>query len=114
MHLSRKTSFQDVIPLNDATAKPSKSTRDAFRASHPAPVPDEHLERTAFHLRMAEIVRANSAGEHTALVALTLPLAKRGVPAGLYLAWLAFLAGGVQTPFLFVRGNQESVLTFYS
>ena len=34
-------------------------------------------------------------------------------PPPLYMAWLDVLSKG-QPPFLFVRGNQESVLTMYS
>ena len=130
--------------LNDVTNKPAKSTRDEFRSmitikdddasdavsesSSASEKEDEpprllvsemdlraNLERTSFHLRMSEIVRQNSgSAESTSLVVLTLPLPKKGVPEALYLAWLQFLAEGVEPPFLMVRGNQESVLTFYS
>ena len=124
-----------MILLNDATDKPAKSTRDEFRSmitigdiseneddsdSEPNLLVSEtdlraNLERTNFHLRMSEIVRQNSgSSEATSLVVLTLPLPKKGVPPALYLAWLEFLASGVEPPFLMVRGNQESVLTFYS
>ena len=99
------------------TSKPSRETRDEFKSmlgDDVSSIPES--DRTGFHLRVAEIVRANSGGADspTRLVVLTLPLPKRAVPAKLYLAWLGFLARGVEAPFLFVRGNQESVLTFYS
>ncbi len=70
-----------------------------------------HLDKTLFHLRIAEIARENSSG--SALVAMTLPLPVGSVPCALYMAWLDFVARNMP-PFLFVRGNQESVLTFYS
>jgi solute carrier family 12 sodium/potassium/chloride transporter 2 len=45
---------------------------------------------------------------------MTLPVVGRGrVPPLLYLAWLDMLTRDLP-PALMVRGNQESVLTFYS
>lgn len=35
------------------------------------------------------------------------------VPAAIYMAWLEIMSRGMP-PFLFVRGNQTSVLTFYA
>ncbi len=70
-----------------------------------------HLDRTLFHLRIAEIARENS--QNSALVVMTLPLPEKDLPHALYLAWLDFLSRKMP-PFLLVRGNQESVLTYYS
>jgi solute carrier family 12 sodium/potassium/chloride transporter 2 len=70
-----------------------------------------NLDKTNFHLRIAEIAKENS--KEASLVVMTLPLPKRGLPHTLYLAWLDFTTRNMP-PFLFVRGNQESVLTFYS
>lgn len=45
---------------------------------------------------------------------MTLPMPrKNAVSAPLYMAWLESLSRGLP-PLLFVRGNQSSVLTFYS
>jgi solute carrier family 12 sodium/potassium/chloride transporter 2 len=71
----------------------------------------KNMDKTNFHLRIAEIVRENS--DQSALVLMTLPLPKSNIPHSLYLAWLDFTSRNMP-PFLFVRGNQESVLTFYS
>jgi solute carrier family 12 sodium/potassium/chloride transporter 2 len=72
----------------------------------------KHREMTNFHLRMAEIVRENS--RNSSLIVMTLPLPKKvGLPPLLYMAWLDFISRQLP-PFLFVRGNQVSVLTFYS
>lgn len=121
--------FQDVVVLTDVAKKPSKATRrefdDMIGAAPPNQdcyskaclVPDEELKaceaKTNFHLRIAEIVRLNSS--RADLVAMTLPLPKMGQPshACLYLAWLDYMSRNMP-PFLFVRGNQDSVLTFYS
>lgn len=44
----------------------------------------------------------------------TLPMPRKNVvPAALYMSWLETLTQGMP-PFLLVRGNQNSVLTFYS
>ena len=49
-----------------------------------------------------------------ALIVMTLPVIRTGaVPASLYLAWLDMMTRGMP-PSLILRGNQESVLTFYS
>jgi hypothetical protein len=45
---------------------------------------------------------------------MTLPLPKKGsLPPLLYMAWLDFVTQNLP-PFLLIRGNQDSVLTFYS
>ena len=71
----------------------------------------KHSDLTHFHLRIAEIAKENSS--QAALVVMTLPLPKKEVPFTLYMSWLEIISKNL-SPFLFVRGNQESVLTFYS
>ncbi|XP_046400553.1 bumetanide-sensitive sodium-(potassium)-chloride cotransporter-like [Ischnura elegans] len=69
-------------------------------------------EKTARHLRLRELLLENSKDSN--LVVMTLPMPRRGaVSAPLYMAWMETLTRGMP-PFLLVRGNQESVLTFYS
>jgi solute carrier family 12 sodium/potassium/chloride transporter 2 len=47
-------------------------------------------------------------------VVMTLPMPRKNiVKAAHYMAWLEALSKDLP-PFLFVRGNQQSVLTFYS
>ncbi len=109
-----RIAFQDVILLPDVTKKSSRQTREEFRDLVGDVVSEADLsaqaEKTNFHLRIAEIVRQNSS--EAELVVMTLPLPKK-VPPTLYLAWLDFTTRRMP-PFFFVRGNQESVLTFYS
>lgn len=72
----------------------------------------KHAEQTNFQLRIAEIVRQNSS--QADLVVMTLPMPKREqIPYPLYMAWLDFTTRKMP-PFLLIRGNQDSVLTFYS
>ncbi|GFU03492.1 solute carrier family 12 member 2 [Nephila pilipes] len=68
--------------------------------------------RTNQFLRLRELLEKHSKSSN--LIVMTLPLPrKEGATAPLYLAWLDVLTRDLP-PFLLVRGNQTSVLTFYS
>lgn len=69
-------------------------------------------DKTNRYLRLRENLLKNSM--HSDLIVMTLPMPRKNVvSAPLYMAWLESLSRGLP-PFLFVRGNQTSVLTFYS
>lgn len=69
-------------------------------------------DKTNRHLRLREYLLEHSSTSD--LVVMTLPMPRKNiVSAPLYMAWLECLSRD-QPPFLFVRGNQSSVLTFYS
>lgn len=69
-------------------------------------------DKTNRHLRLREHLLENSSKSD--LVVMTLPMPRKSVvSAPLYMAWLETLSRGLP-PFLYVRGNQQSVLTFYS
>lgn len=69
-------------------------------------------DKTNRHLNLRDYALEHSSKSD--LVVMTLPMPRKGVvSAQLYLAWLETLSQGLP-PFLFVRGNQTSVLTFYS
>ncbi|CAD7082120.1 unnamed protein product [Hermetia illucens] len=69
-------------------------------------------DKTNRYLRLREYLHENSMKSD--LVVMTLPMPRKNiVSAPLYMAWLECLSNGMP-PFLFVRGNQTSVLTFYS
>jgi solute carrier family 12 sodium/potassium/chloride transporter 2 len=69
-------------------------------------------EKTNRHLRLAELLRDNSANSE--MVIMTLPMPRRnGAPPSLYMSWLEMMTRKMP-PFLLLRGNQTSVLTFYS
>lgn len=69
-------------------------------------------DKTNRYLRLRETLLKNSAGSD--MIVMTLPMPRKNVvSAPLYMAWLESLSRGLP-PFLFVRGNQTSVLTFYS
>ena len=127
-----RITFQQIILISDATKRPEKTTRDKFEklitsphlAGQTAPNSPEsqllvnkidlekHYDRSQFYLRISEIVQTNSSG--AALIFMTLPLPTKGtISAALYMAWLDFMSQNLP-PFFYVRGNKESVLTFYS
>ncbi|XP_024941406.1 bumetanide-sensitive sodium-(potassium)-chloride cotransporter isoform X2 [Cephus cinctus] len=69
-------------------------------------------EKTNRHLRLRELLLENSTDAN--LIVMTLPMPRKGaVSAPLYMAWLEVLTRDMP-PFLLVRGNHTSVLTFYS
>lgn len=69
-------------------------------------------EKTDRQLRLRELLQEHS--RDAAMVVMSLPMPRKGmVSAALYMAWLETLSKDMP-PFLFVRGNHTSVLTFYS
>uniref|UniRef100_A0A3Q2R2Y0 Solute carrier family 12 member 3 n=1 Tax=Fundulus heteroclitus TaxID=8078 RepID=A0A3Q2R2Y0_FUNHE len=68
--------------------------------------------QTLRQIRLNEVLLDYS--RDAALIVITMPVGRRGVcPNSLYLAWLDILSRDLRPPVLMVRGNQESVLTFY-
>lgn len=69
-------------------------------------------EKTNLQLRLRELLLEHST--EASLVVMSLPMPRQdAVSAPLYMSWLEILTKGMP-PFLLVRGNQSSVLTFYS
>ncbi|KAI4458081.1 solute carrier family 12 cation cotransporter [Holotrichia oblita] len=69
-------------------------------------------EKTYRQLRLRELLLEHS--RQANLVVMSLPMPRKGtVSAPLYMAWLEALTKDLP-PYLLVRGNQQSVLTFYS
>jgi solute carrier family 12 sodium/potassium/chloride transporter 2 len=106
-----------VIP--DITKKANPETKAEFeqivskypKGSIEASEISANAERTNRHLRTAELLREKSANSE--LIVLTLPLPRIGGSSALYMAWLEMMTKGLP-PVLLTRGNQSSVLTFYS
>ena len=64
------------------------------------------------HLRLTEMLRQYS--KDSEMIVMTLPLPRRGhTSPALYTAWLDIMTKDMP-PTLLIRGNQQSVLTFYS
>ncbi|XP_075225532.1 sodium potassium chloride cotransporter [Lycorma delicatula] len=73
---------------------------------------DTLRDRTNRQLRLRELLLQHSSD--ASLIVMSLPMPRKGmVSAPLYMAWLEALTKDMP-PFLLIRGNQQSVLTFYS
>ncbi|KAL3866006.1 hypothetical protein ACJMK2_043347 [Sinanodonta woodiana] len=71
-----------------------------------------HKERTYRNLRLREELKRYSTA--ASLIVMSLPTPRKvQCPAGLYMGWLEMLTRGMP-PILLLRGNQQSVLTYYS
>ncbi|KTF87656.1 hypothetical protein cypCar_00022557, partial [Cyprinus carpio] len=102
--------FSDITVLGDINTKPKSegSYEDAY----------VHRQNTEKPLQSNRQVRLNELlKEHSStanLIVMSMPLARKGaVSSALYMAWLDTLSKDLP-PILLVRGNHQSVLTFYS
>ncbi|XP_017777968.1 PREDICTED: solute carrier family 12 member 2 [Nicrophorus vespilloides] len=121
--------YSDLQVVPDITSKPAEQTQQFFDSliadfrvqtnkedPDSVEISDAELlavkDKTNRHLRLRELMLEHS---HEAnLVVMTLPMPRKNiVSAPLYLAWLELLTRDMP-PILLVRGNQTSVLTFYS
>ncbi|KAG7498520.1 solute carrier family 12 member 2 isoform X1 [Solea senegalensis] len=130
--------FSDITVLGDINTKPKKEHTAAFeemiepyrlkeddmeqeaaeelKNNEPWRITDNELElyrtKTNRQIRLNELLKEHSST--AALIVMSLPLARKGaVSSALYMAWLEVLSKDLP-PMLLVRGNHQSVLTFYS
>lgn len=121
--------YSDLKVIPDITKKPQESSHAFFEnLIGDLKIPDNAsdgggdgiseaellamTDKTNRHLRLRELVLEYSMDAN--LVVMTLPMPRKNVvSAALYMAWLETLTKEMP-PFLLVRGNQTSVLTFYS
>ncbi|KOC64235.1 Bumetanide-sensitive sodium-(potassium)-chloride cotransporter [Habropoda laboriosa] len=103
-----KSFFDSLIANFQQAANPKITDDDVIKESELLAM----KEKTNRHLRLRELLLENSMEAN--LVVMTLPMPRKGaVSATLYMAWLETLTRDMP-PFLLVRGNHTSVLTFYS
>lgn len=105
-----------VEEIEGINKEPSKESIDAFRRLPVGdelgdePIEDQKVLRT---IRIGELVRQNCS-EDTRLVVISIPVPVTDVTTPLmYMSWLEVLSADLP-PVLLVRGNQSSVLTFYT
>lgn len=117
--------YSSLIMLQDVKKQPKPETielhkllLDGFNQGQEAECAVSEAERstleekTNLQLRLRELLLKHST--EASLVVMSLPMPRQGaVSAPLYMSWLEVLTSGMP-PFLLVRGNQNSVLTFYS
>uniref|UniRef100_A0AAQ4PFF9 Solute carrier family 12 member 3 n=1 Tax=Gasterosteus aculeatus aculeatus TaxID=481459 RepID=A0AAQ4PFF9_GASAC len=123
--LSRfRIDFSDIHVLGDINTKPKKHKEDdmeqeaaeRLKAQEPWRITDNELElykaKNNRQIRLNELLKEHSAAAK--LIVMSMPLARKGtVSSALYMCWLETLSRDVP-PLLLVRGNHQSVLTFYS
>jgi len=107
--------FSSVVEFRGINKPPKDESIESFRKLRNG----EHLsedevldKKTLRQIRLGELVKEHS---HDAkLIVLTLPIPKKAVVTSLmYMSWLEVLSSDLP-PVLLIRGNQTSVLTFYS
>ncbi|KAF3695389.1 Solute carrier family 12 member 2 [Channa argus] len=137
--LSRfRIDFSDINVLGDINTKPKKHNKLTFKeliepyrlkeddmqqeaaerlkAQEPWRITDNELElykaKTNRQIRLNELLKEHSSTAK--LIVMSMPLARKGtVSSALYMCWLETLSKDLP-PLLLVRGNHQSVLTFYS
>ncbi|XP_029915950.1 solute carrier family 12 member 2 [Myripristis murdjan] len=137
--LSRfRIDFSDINVLGDINTKPKKHNKLSFKeliepyrlkeddmeqeaaerlkAQEPWRITDNELElykaKTNRQIRLNELLKEHSSTAK--LIVMSMPLARKGtVSSALYMCWLETLSKDLP-PVLLVRGNHQSVLTFYS
>ncbi|XP_024120019.1 solute carrier family 12 member 3 [Oryzias melastigma] len=110
--------FENMIRSFRLDSNPKQECDSELLRQQDAPwmISDQDLEKNMAkslrQIRLNEVLLDYS--REAALIILTMPVGRRGVcPSTLYLAWLDILSRDLRPPVLLVRGNQESVLTFY-
>ncbi|XP_042906995.1 solute carrier family 12 member 2-like [Parasteatoda tepidariorum] len=114
--------YSDVTVIPDIVKPPEEASQKEFEAlitkwqSEENHISESELyalkDKTNRHIRLSELLQKYSS--ESSLVVMTLPMPRKSTcSAALYMAWLETLTKDMP-PFLLIRGNQTSVLTFYS
>uniref|UniRef100_A0A8C2HSX4 Solute carrier family 12 member 2 n=1 Tax=Cyprinus carpio TaxID=7962 RepID=A0A8C2HSX4_CYPCA len=128
--------FSDITVLGDINTKPKsegltefaqmiepyklreddmeQEAAEKLKSEEPWRITDNELElyKSNRQIRLNELLKEHSSTAN--LIVMSMPLARKGaVSSALYMAWLDTLSKDLP-PILLVRGNHQSVLTFYS
>ncbi|CAD5228295.1 unnamed protein product [Bursaphelenchus xylophilus] len=114
--------FKDIIVLSDVGTKLMGTTLHdynveikEFRGEEPGLISQMewtcHEAKTMKNLRISELLQEHS--KSADLVVLSMPVPRKHMSYALYLSWLHQLTKNLP-PTVLIRGNQESVLTFYT
>uniref|UniRef100_A0A672NZQ0 Solute carrier family 12 member 2-like n=1 Tax=Sinocyclocheilus grahami TaxID=75366 RepID=A0A672NZQ0_SINGR len=130
--------FSDITVLGDINTKPKsegltefaqmiepyklreddmeQEAAEKLKSEEPWRITDNELElyraKSNRQIRLNELLKEHSSTAN--LIVMSMPLARKGaVSSALYMAWLDTISKDLP-PILLVRGNHQSVLTFYS
>uniref|UniRef100_A0A3B3YAB0 Solute carrier family 12 member 2 n=1 Tax=Poecilia mexicana TaxID=48701 RepID=A0A3B3YAB0_9TELE len=110
-----KLSFKELIePYRLKEDDMEQEAAERLKAQEPWRITDNELElyKTNRQIRLNELLKEHSSSAK--LIVVSMPLARKGtVSSALYMCWLETLSKDLP-PLLLVRGNHQSVLTFYS
>lgn len=115
--------YSSLIMLHDVKTRPKEETiemhkklLESFGENEECSISNTEQdllqEKTYLQLRLRELLLEHSTD--ASLIVMSLPMPRQDtVSAPLYMSWLEMLTKDMP-PFVLVRGNQSSVLTFYS
>ncbi|XP_025078245.1 solute carrier family 12 member 3-like [Pomacea canaliculata] len=121
--------YSEITVVPDIKRRPTRSSCKEFanlvkqwrlkkgesQTEYPWKISDSDLatrkEKIFMELKIREKLLEHSMA--ASLIVVTLPVPRKSCPAGLYMAWLDTLSRDLP-PTLLLRGNQESVLTYFS
>uniref|UniRef100_A0A672JXA0 Solute carrier family 12 member 2 n=1 Tax=Sinocyclocheilus grahami TaxID=75366 RepID=A0A672JXA0_SINGR len=112
-----KKMFEEMIePYRLKEDDMEQEAAEKLKAEEPWRITDNELElyraKSNRQIRLNELLKEHSSTAN--LIVITMPLARKGtVSSALYMTWLDTLTKDLP-PILLVRGNHQSVLTFYS
>uniref|UniRef100_A0AAR2J0X9 Solute carrier family 12 member 2 n=1 Tax=Pygocentrus nattereri TaxID=42514 RepID=A0AAR2J0X9_PYGNA len=112
-----KEKFEEMIePYRLREEDMEQEAAERLKAEEPWRITDNELElykaKTNRQIRLNELLKEHSSTAN--LIVMSMPLARKGtVSSALYMCWLETLSKDLP-PILLVRGNHQSVLTFYS
>ena len=115
-----RINISEIVMIPDINKDPKESTVEEFESiilDHPDESATELIkqsneQKTKRYLRTAELLREHSMTAELVVVTLPLPR-KQNLTAVYYMAWLEIMTRKMP-PILLIRGNQTSVLTYYS
>uniref|UniRef100_A0A1I7U2R9 SLC12 domain-containing protein n=1 Tax=Caenorhabditis tropicalis TaxID=1561998 RepID=A0A1I7U2R9_9PELO len=119
--------YSDVYVIADIGKKPRQETMNTWQSIIDPFISEDGVcpigmttrselsaqrDKTYRQLRAGELLQEHS--RNADLIVMTLPVPRKGmVSSSLYMSWLEAMTQNLP-PLLLVRGNQQSVLTFYS
>ncbi|XP_037633780.1 solute carrier family 12 member 2-like [Sebastes umbrosus] len=112
-----KLSFKELIePYRLKEDDMEQEAAERLKVQEPWRITDNELElyraKNNRQIRLNELLKEHSSAAK--LIVMSMPLARKGtVSSALYMCWLETLSKDLP-PLLLVRGNHQSVLTFYS